>query len=77
MGDRSDSWDDLEAWEAELQEKDALPLRRRRGIVLAIVIAVVIVIVWIIWVVALFNPDNWRLPVTPTPPVTPWEQGGG
>jgi hypothetical protein len=70
-----EDWQDIEAWEAELQHRDGSPRLRLRTIFLLVVAVTLLLLVWYVWMVALLNPDNYRLPVTPTPPVTPWQQG--
>lgn len=82
MSDQPEDWDDLEAWEAELEglepgleDGEDRPKRRWRGIIWVVLAVTLLAFIWYVWVAALLNPDNYRLPVTPTPPVTPWEQG--
>ncbi|MDJ0499115.1 MAG: hypothetical protein QNJ89_14880 [Acidimicrobiia bacterium] len=75
MSDRPGEWEDLEAWEAEFEDHEDGARRSRRGLIWIALGVILLVLIWYVWLAALLNPDNYRLPVDPTPPVTPWEQG--
>jgi hypothetical protein len=60
---------DLEAWEAEFGDRDGGSRRRLRWISLVVVVVAVLVLICWLWLVALLNPDNYRAPTDPTPPV--------
>jgi NhaP-type Na+/H+ or K+/H+ antiporter len=75
MGGQFEEWEDREAWEAEFEDAVGGSRHRLRTVLLVLVAVTLLLLVWYVWVVALLNPDNYRLPVTPTPPVTPWQEG--
>ena len=79
MSNRPEEWDDLAAWEAEFEDYEDTP-RRSRGRVIWMVLTVtlgvsLLVLICYVWVAALLNPDNYRLPAATTPPATSWQQG--
>ena len=71
MGDQLDDHVTL----AEFGEEDGGSRRRLRWIILVLVVVAVLVLICWLWLVALLNPDNYRAPTDPTPPVIPLQQG--